>query len=192
MAKIQKEVEKRHLLRRQEKWIVMSPKEVKLLFGYYVFILIISFAWVAFSVLYHFEHSVYGFSRYIGIFMFALPSGILGASIYYIRKLYKSCIQTLFAKDEVDDKSLYYRKIGAKMYFYIRPIVSGIFAVMLNIAILAGINIMNADISSGNNNFEFLIILLSFYVGFCNGKIIVYMDDKKDVAFNKIFRKSGE
>ena len=191
MSEIQKE-ENRHLLKRQEKWIVMSSKEVKLLFGYYVFILIISFVWVAFSVLYHFEYSANGFSRYVGIFMFALPSGILGASIYYIRKLYKSCIQNLFDENVVDDKDYkYYRKIGAKMYFYIRPIVSGIFAVMLNMAILAGFNIINADISSGNNNFEFLIILLSFYVGFCNGKIIIHMDDKKDVAFNKIFRKSN-
>ena len=84
MSEIQKE-ENRHLLKRQEKWIVMSSKEVKLLFGYYVFILIISFVWVAFSVLYHKKQASVWASVFVGYLLY----------LYYIYTIGLRLISTI-------------------------------------------------------------------------------------------------
>ena len=96
-----------HSLPNQEKWIILSTKELRFLFIYYMAILIISLSWIVFSVLFHYEFSENGFSNVVGIFMFAFPSGALGGGIYYIRKLYKSCIQNLVVETIEPSKKQY-------------------------------------------------------------------------------------
>lgn len=167
-----------HLLSWQEKWINFTPKEIKHLFFYYIVLLLFSLLWITFSVLYHYEFSKQGFSNIIGIFMFACPGGLLGAVIYYIRKLYKSCIQNLIEVKSDDDAFI--RKIGAKMYFYIRPIISGVFAILVDMGFIAGFYIINSQLEINNDKFFLFIILISFYVGFCNGKIIINMEKRSD------------
>lgn len=170
-----------HLLPRQEKWINFTREETKHLFIYYLILLIFSLLWIAFSVLYHYEFSEKGFSNIIGIFMFACPGGLLGAVIYYIRKLYKSCIQNLI-EVKSDDEALF-RKIGAKMYFYIRPIISAILAILVDMGFIAGFYFINNQPDINNDKFFLFIILISFYVGFCNGKIIINMEKRsEDIA----------
>lgn len=166
-----------HSLPNQEKWIILSTKELKHLFLYYVFVLIVSLFWIIFSVLFHYEFSKNGFSNVVGIFMFAFPSGALGGVMYYIRKLYKSCIQNIIVETiEPSKNNTYIRKIGAKMYFYVRPIFSAILASLVNMGIIAGFYIINNNPSINNEKFFLFIIVLSFYIGFCNGKIFVKMD----------------
>jgi len=171
----------KHLLPWQEKWINLTSKEIKHLFFYYVVLLIISIIWIAFSVLYHYEFSENGFSNIIGIFMFACPGGLLGAVIYYIRKLYKSCIQGL-VKVKSDEDSIFI-KLGAKMYFYIRPIISLVLAMLVDMGFIAGFYFINNQPDINNDKFFLFIILVSFYVGFCNGKIIINLENRsEDVA----------
>lgn len=186
---------KSHLLKTQEKWIILSQNEIKHLFTYYVVLLIFSFLWVAFSILYHYEFTEKSFSSTIGIFMFAFPSGLLGATVYYIRKLYKSCIQNLVngvaASDNSDAK---FRKMGAKMYFYIRPIISGILSVLINIGFIVGFYLIDNAPEINNEKYFLFVILISFYVGFCNGKIIIKIEQQGDNVVNSIFKgdKSDE
>ena len=176
-----------HSLSRQEQWIKMSYKEVKHVFTYYFILLVISLLWVTFSVLYHFEFSKLGFSNVVGIFMFAYPSGVLGADIYYIRKLYKSCIQNLIEEPiSKDDQKI--TKIGAKVYFYIRPIISGILSILINIGIITGFYIINNQNDINNEYFFLLIILISFYIGFSNGKVIIRIEKHSADIINTIFK----
>ena len=62
------------------------------------------------------------------------------------------------------------------MYFYVRPIFSAILASLVNMGIIAGFYIINNNPSINNEKFFLFIIVLSFYIGFCNGKIFVKMD----------------
>lgn len=170
-----------HLLPRQEKWINFTPEETKHLFVYYIILLTFSSLWITFSVLYHYEFSEQGFSNIIGIFMFACPGGLLGAVIYYIRKLYKSCIQNLI-EVKSDDKA-FFRKLGTKMYFYIRPIISGILAILIDMGFIAGFYFINNQPEINNDKFFLFIVLISFYIGFCNGKIIINLEKRsEDIA----------
>lgn len=176
-----------HLLSRQEKWINFTPKETKHLFFYYIVLLIFSLLWISFSVLYHYEFSEKGFSNIIGIFMFACPGGLLGAVIYYIRKLYKSCIQNLI--EVKSDDEAFFRKIGAKMYFYIRPIISAILAILVDMGFIAGFYFINNQPNINNDKFFLFIILISFYVGFCNGKIIINMEKRSEDVANFVLKE---
>ena len=177
MSNSTKKQENSHLLPLQEKWINMNVKEVKHLFAYYIFTLFISLLWMLFSIVYHYELSDNGFPDAIGIFMFAFPSGVLGATIYYIRKLYKSCLQKIVVDNPEDTSSeTQLRKIGAKMYFYLRPPISGILAIFASIAIIAG----------------FFIVLISFYIGFCNGKIIFKMEKQSSEVIDSVFKESKD
>ncbi len=175
-----------HLLPRQERWINFTSKEIKHLFVYYTVILIFSLLWITFSVIYHYELSEQGFSDIVGIFMFACPGGLLGAVIYYIRKLYKSCIQNLIEVKSDDDAR--FRKIGAKMYFYIRPIISGILAILVDMGFIAGFYFINNQPEISNDKFFLFIILISFYIGFCNGKIIINMEKRSEDVASFIFK----
>lgn len=178
-----------HQLQRQEKWIYMTIKEVKKLYWYYLLLLILSSLFISFSILYHFEFSENGFSVFWGIFMFAFPSGLLGATIYYIRKLYKSCIQNLVTPP-TNDEGTTYRKIGAKAYFYFRPIISGILSSLINIGLLCGFYLINNYTEVDNKKYFLFIIVLSFYIGFCNGKIIIKIEEQSKDFANIIFKEN--
>ena len=78
-----------HKLPNQEKWIRLTVKEANCLFAFYVFMLILSSGWLFYSLIYHFDLSENGFSIILGILMFSCSGGLLGSTIYYIRKLYK-------------------------------------------------------------------------------------------------------
>lgn len=178
-----------HLLKTQEKWINLTDDEIKHLFAYYIIFMIASLLWMILSLLYHYELSKDGFSNLVGIFMFSFPSGILGATIYYIRKLYKSCIQELIKTNSADElPSANFKKIGAKMYFYLRPIISGILAILVNIGIIAGVCFVNNQPDINNDKFFFFVILISFYVGFCNGKLIINMEKTSESFAGLVFK----
>lgn len=193
MSNSTKKQENSHLLPLQEKWINMNVKEVKHLIAYYIFLLLISLLWMLFSIVYHYELSENGFPNVIGILMFAFPSGVLGATIYYIRKLYKSCLQKIVVDNPEDTSSeTQLRKIGAKMYFYLRPLISGILAILASIAIIAGFFIVNNQPSINNEKFFLFIVLISFYIGFCNGKIIFKMEQQSGEVIDSVFKESKD
>ena len=180
-----------HLLPLQEKWINMNIDEIKHLFGYYITILILSLLWMTFSIIYHYEMSENGFSNMVGVFMFAFPGGVLGSSIYYIRKLYKSCIQKLVVDNPTDTSTeTKIRKIGAKVYFYIRPLVSGVLAILASIALITGFFFINNQPSINNEKFFLFVVLISFYIGFSNGKIIFKMEQQSGDIINSMFKEN--
>lgn len=180
-----------HALPNQEKWIIMSKKEVQHLFLYYIIIFAICLLWVTFSVLFHYEFSENGISNIFGIFMFAFPSGGLGGVMYYIRKLYKSCIQNIITESIEESKdNTYIRKIGGKMYFYVRPVFSAVLAAMVNVGTISGFYLINNNPSINNEKFFLFTIVLSFYIGFCNGKILIKMDKQSDTFANLIIKEN--
>lgn len=179
---------KSHLLPNQEKWITLTVKEVKRIFCYYLFLLIISFLWFIFDLVYQYELNDAGFSNIVGTIVFAFPCGVVGATIYYIRKLYKSCLQDLVVNSNVLD----YHKLGAKVYFYFRPIISGILSVLICIGIISGFYIFNNNLSINDNRFFLFISLISFYIGYCNGKIIIKIDEYGESIINLVFKENKD
>lgn len=174
------------LLPNIQKWMNLTKKEVKHLFAYYVVILLVSFLWFIVDLLYHYAPNKNGFPIIAGVFLFAFPCGVIGASIYYIRKLYKSCLQDLVVDLPNDD----YHKLGAKMYFYIRPVISGILAVLINIGIIGGFYMFLDNMSINDERFFAFVSFMSFYMGYCNGKLILKLDENGEKVINSIFKEN--
>lgn len=174
--------------KRNHEWIHFTPKEVKCLFVYYVVLLIIASLWLTASVYLQYELEKPIFSKYFAIFMFACPGGLLGAVIYYIRKLYKACLHGEVIVPEIPNEEIHIKKIGAKIYFYSRPIISGILAIIMDMGILAGFYFITDQRNINDRTFYVFFILVSFYIGFCNGRVILNIEKKGNDMVNNLFK----
>lgn len=167
-------MENPHALPTQEKWIKLSWKEVKNIFIYYCSIFIISL--LAFGVVIYRFVSIQ--TDNIGILLvFSFICGLLGSTFYYIRKLYKSCIQLLVDAEENVNSIV---ALGAKMYFYFRPIMAATLAVFIILGIYGGFFFLQDQPAINAEKFYIFTALVAFAVGFSNGNIIVQLDRNKD------------
>lgn len=160
-----------HALPNQEKWIKLSYKEVKHIFLYYIGVLLFSILLCGWSLYKQFPHIGNDIVVY-KLMIIALGFGLLGSSLYYIRKLYKSCIQLLV--EESNDASIL--KIGAKMYFYLRPLIGAIVAALVILGVYGGFFVLQDRPPINTEKFYVFSALFSALVGFSNGKIIVRLD----------------
>ena len=119
-------------LNEQEQWIHLNLNECKHLFLYYFLSLLVSFVIFIASIIFH--YTISSFNQIIGLILFSILGGLMGSNIYYIRKLYKSCIQFLISPSE-ENFEHEIRKIGAKAYFYTRPIISAILSLLISLEI---------------------------------------------------------
>lgn len=166
----------RHALPNQEKWIKLSVSEVKHIFVYYIIIFLLSLAGCICLICYQFP-SLVTTVHLNSLAIFSLIFGLLGSTFYYIRKLYKSCIQLLV--NAVNDKvSLV--SLGTKVYFYIRPIMGATLAFIIILGIYGGFFFLQDQPSISGEKFYIFSAILSFVIGFSNGKIIVKLDHSSD------------
>ncbi len=93
-----------------------------------------------------------------------------GSAIYYTRKLYKSCFQD--SKLEIIKTGYYKEKLATMVYFVSRPIFSAIFAILLIIGMKSGIIFSSENKVDLSERFVYLVMFLSFFLGFLSGKFI--------------------
>lgn len=160
----------------QEKWIKLTNKEVKHIFIYYGFLFFAALMLCARMINDLFPPVETGI-RLIELSSFSLAFGLLGSTFYYIRKLYKSCIQ-LLVDSKGDDTSI--RSMGVKAYFYLRPVMGAVLATLIILGIYGGFFFLQDEPSINDEKFYIFSAILSFAAGFSNGKIIVRLDNSSD------------
>ena len=100
-----------------------------------------------------------------------------GAAAYYIRKLYKNCIQAKVLIPSKEHSDIL-KKIGSFVYFSLRPIFALGFSLLVIVGLNAGkITIVGKAVPL-NNGFIFISMFLSFFVGFSSGKLIKALEKK--------------
>ena len=162
-----------HQLPNQDRWIKLNEDEVKHIFQYYI--LLFAGSLIALFVC---------FCVYIpkkecnlhGILIISAVCGLLGSTIYYIRKLYKSCIQLLI--DTAANDAI--AAMGAKAYFYFRPFVAATLAIFVTIGIYGGFFFLQEKPEINTQRFMIFVALVSFVVGFANGSLIIRLDKGKE------------
>ena len=167
-------MENPHALSTQEKWINLSRKEIKHIVIYYCSVFIISL--IVFGIIIY---------RFIGIqtdnigmlLILSFDCGLLGSTFYYIRKLYKSCIQLLVDTENNINSVV---ALGAKVYFYFRPIMGATLALFIILGIYGGFFFLQDQPAINTEKFYIFTALVAFIVGFSNGNIIVQLDRSKD------------
>lgn len=174
-----------HLLSRQEKWIKLSITEVKHIFTYYFILFFMSFIGAGIMICFFIDI----IEKQLGVLLiFSFFCGMIGSTFYYIRKLYKSCIQLLVdSKDNADS----IMAVGAKVYFYFRPIMGATLAVFIILGIYGGFLILQNNPEINSEKFFIFSAIISFIIGFSNGSIIVKLDNSKD-KIAEIINFAGE
>jgi len=109
---------------------------------------------------------------------------ILGNSIYYIRKLYKACIQERI--DATGGTSL--ARIGAAVYYFSRPLFSLGFAILIVVGTMSGDLLVSGRKDITSESFIHVCMFLSFFAGFAAGNFIKYLEFKSDSVIEKLRR----
>jgi hypothetical protein len=167
-------------------WFKLSKSSAKRLLAYYGIILIISLSTSVYLVV------NYQMRDDVSIFMKALLSAIafsvVGNSVFYVRKLYKACINLDISHPENTLDEI--RQLGVVMYFLLRPLFSVVFAILMLIIFKAGISFMttNGELSEG---FIFTCMFFGFFVGYSAGDIVDVLETTGKSVVNKIFHKDN-
>lgn len=169
------EEKKNHALPTQEKWIDLSSEEVKHIFWYYAGLFLGAIIFCAVNIIVGFTLSETGIVLH-RLMEISFSFGLLGSTFYYIRKLYKSCIQ-LIIKHRQDGKTA---TLGAKAYFYLRPIMGAVLAFIICLGIYGGFFFLQDQPSLNTGKFYIFSAVISFFVGFSNGKFITRIDNSSD------------
>lgn len=178
-----------HALKTQEKWIALSREEVKHIFAYYLILFIAALISVVRFIFYY--TSIESTEVELGwILIFAFISGLLGATFYYIRKLYKSCIQQLFITDLKTDEL--FASLGAKIYFYFRPIMGATLALLVILGVYGGFFVLLEQPAINSEKFFIFVAIFSFLIGFSNGKVIIKLDNSTNTVAEMINVHKGE
>jgi len=162
--------------------IKFTEKEIKKLFIFYLTCFILSI--LSFIVCLYFTFfSPRISSLVISGFLLISISSLVGSFMYYIRKLYKFCIQNTVVSNNVNDNI---QKIGAKIYFYVRPLFAFTLSHIFFLGIILGTYIISPLDDSMSKNFSVLCGFIGFFIGYNNGKIISDLDKKSAELIEKI------
>ena len=103
-------------------------------------------------------------------------SALLSSSIYYVRKLYKSC----FIEDKVSFEQDFLKQFASIVYFITRPFFAVAFSILIIFGIKGGFIIISSSPNSlDTNNFIYTCSFLSFIAGFRTGSIITKLENVK-------------
>jgi hypothetical protein len=112
-------------------------------------------------------------------------TSILGATIFYVRKLYKACINLDTVKPQNEND--FTREIGVFFYFFLRPIFSFVLSLIILLILKSGIAVL-ATSNELTKNFFYLSIIICFFIGYSSGDLI----DKFEIVGKKVIDKVSE
>lgn len=122
------------------------------------------------------------------LLIFSFVCGLIGSTFYYIRKLYKSCIQLLVDTENEGNSII---TLGAKIYFYFRPIMGATLAAFSVLGVYGGFFFLQDSPDINSEKFIIFSAIFSFVIGFSNGNVIVKLDKGKEKIAN-IFKFDKE
>ena len=112
---------------------------------------------------------------------------ILGAVIYYSKKIYKSCVNLDFTNPKDENDAI--REFGVSAYFIFRPPFAIIFSLLLILSIKLGFTSISVEIEKLNSGFIYLTSFLSFFCGYSSGDVLDVFESNGKGIVNKIFNK---
>ena len=156
------------------KMLYLSPVQIKVLFGYYFLVLVLSFG-SSCAVFVSGPFSVYGYIELAFIGSAAMASQ--GSSVFYIRKLYKSVLSDLLTTDGNGDSQWLMKAMATFVYFFARPLFSVAFSLLLVIGVKSGLILSGGAQNELGYGFVQLTMFLSFFVGFLSGRFVRQLEE---------------
>ena len=103
-----------------KEWYKLSNEKLHFLFRYYIILFFVGIATTIIALLH--ESIGLSFSVTVISLIGGIGCSLIGSTVFYLRKLYKSCINLEFIKPTVEDD--FKREIGVYYYYFLRPIFS--------------------------------------------------------------------
>jgi len=107
-----------------------------------------------------------------------------GASIFYIRKLYKLCFTEKLKLDE--GNQFYIRRVGTIIYFFGRPLFSVGFSILVILGMKSGFMAIIEKPFELNDGFIYTVMFVSFFVGFLSGRFVKKLESYGSGVINEI------
>lgn len=108
----------------------------------------------------------------------------IGSSIFYIRKIYKSCMQLKFITDTTPNSDI--QQFGTVIYYLARPFFAVGFSILVVIGIKSGSMLTSKNAIDLDEGFVYLTMFTSFFIGFSTGKFIKKLEGKSEEIIDKI------
>lgn len=168
-------------------WYKLSVKSIKRLTCYYVFLLltglIISVLTLLYDILFDCKIHLLVATMFGGI-----GTSLFGSSMFYLRKLYKSCINLEFNEPISNEDQI--RQTGIKAYYYLRPIFSIVFSLLVQITQIINVNIVTVSDTTLSIGYLYMTMFLSFFAGFASGDLITYFESKGPNIITRVFHQN--
>ena len=166
-------------------WFKLTIAKIRILFCYYIVLFHVGLV----LCLYTFFNDCFIFKFSISqlALIGSIGTSILGCSIFYLRKLYKSCIG---ADIEIVDASKTDSQVmGVYFYFLLRPLFSVAFALLIFVSIKSGMYVITNPKNENellDTGFIFFTMVVSFFGGFGAGDFLNILEDKTNKVLNRI------
>ncbi len=169
----------------EENYFILSRKKIKCLFWYFGLLLLIGIGLSTIGLKHDYfinELSITSISLIGGI-----GTALMGATIFYLRKLYKSSIKNILSEPSEDkDKT---KELGLFAYYLLRPIFAMVFSVIFHIGLKASISFVTVTETNLAEGMIYLTMIVSFFLGFAAGDLINKLEDySKDIVDKTIKR----
>lgn len=170
-------------------WFKLSLQKVKKLFNFYLFLSILGLLIVLPVILFKSIESYFDivFSISLVSILGGIGTSLCGSTIFYIRKLYKSCIKLDFQEPVTESEKI--QEIGVWSYFIFRPFYAVIFSILIHISLKEGVEVITMPGTKLGDGFIYLSLLLSFFGGFAVGGLITNFQTKSKDFAEKAFNK---
>lgn len=167
----------------EQTYFVLSKEKIKSLFWYFGILLffgLILSIYVLINKMFPFKLNVTALSLIGGIGM-----ALLGSTIFYFRKLYKSAISNILNKPTNESDKI--KETGLYLYYFLRPIFSIVFAILIHIGLKASVAIVTVKEANLDEGMIYLTMLISFFVGFASGDVVTKLENiSKEIASKSI------
>ena len=167
----------------KEEWFRLSKGNIYFLFFYNLFFLLLG---IFLSILILSNLSlVHDYSITLKAIIGSIGFSLIGSTIYYSRKLYKSCIKDLISEPNNNDNLT----LGVLFYFILRPIFAVAFSLLTILLIKCSVNVVTVKETQLNEGFIYLSLVLSFFSGLSAGKYITGLENKGENIIGKLLNK---
>jgi glucan phosphoethanolaminetransferase (alkaline phosphatase superfamily) len=164
----------REPINKKHVWFRLTKTRANVLLFYLLFITLISSASLA-TILIKETNLFKGLSVFSLSVVSVIISSLIGAGLYYSRKLYKACINQdmLFPQSETDS----IRQLGVTFYYISRPIYAACLSLIVCVALRSGAEFISPG-GELNEKYPYLVMLIGFFVGYSSSDFIDDLESK--------------
>lgn len=167
----------------ENNYFKLSRKKIRGLFVYFVILFVIGITATLFAV--NYESVKYELNITLISLIGGFGTALLGSTIFYMRKLYKSAINNTLTEPTTDKEKT--NETGLFFYYFLRPIFAVAFSLLVHIGLKASVAIVTVKESELDIGMVYLTMLISFFIGFAAGDVITKLEAiSKEIANKSI------